>query len=228
MPLTLIYNNNNNNNKGHGKVDLLVSTFQGSVFCISSAHRYSPLAAITTQYMRHGPFERHSGVVGYGIEFDKATAALEMVTGREISVSYNVHPPSLATPHVEEGGRSRVFVYLDGKVVKGSVGDCVDCEHGTGGGDNSFSAEKGNHLIRIPAPNLPGQHRIQVKIIDWYGWQQEDSIAVDVNTRAYRLVKWAMCVPFIVASTAAILFGDTRAQKDARHLQMLTTTAGRR
>mmetsp|Transcript_3440 Transcript_3440/g.4681 ORF Transcript_3440/g.4681 Transcript_3440/m.4681 type:complete len:177 (+) Transcript_3440:142-672(+) len=175
--------------------------------------------------MRHGPFERHSGVVGYGIEFDEATTALEMVTGREITLSYNVHPPPLTTPHVGEGGRSRVFVYLDGKIVKSGFASCVGCERASGEG-NAFSAEKGNHLIQIPAPKVPGQHRIQIKIIDWYGWQQEDSIALDVNTRAYRLVKWAMCVPFIVASAAAIFFGDTRAQKDARHLQMLTTARG--
>jgi len=76
---------------GHGKLDILISTFQGSVFCLTSEHVFSPLAAFTTQFSRHGPISRHAGTLPFSVHFDKRTRERELFTGTDIPLGYIIH-----------------------------------------------------------------------------------------------------------------------------------------
>jgi len=94
----------------------------------------------------------------------------------------------------------RIHLYLDGEKLE----------------DLLAPGTNGRHIVHIPSPTVPGHHRISIKTIDRYGWQQEDSTTISVNTRAYRLLKWALSLPFLVAGGVALLLGESNASMRAR------------
>lgn len=193
---------------GHGKLDLVVSTFQGSILCLSTETDFESLSAVPTHFPRHGLIKRNRGGdrggAGRVLELDLQTQKLETIAGPQVRIGYHVHGEFSNKSHK----KVRVFVSLNGAVQ-----------------DVAEVAGPGEHEILFDAPRRPGRYRISVKLIDTHGWQQEEILLLDINTRAYRLIKWFVSLPFLLAGAA--LFGIVQFELDSGPDVSLPRSAGR-
>ncbi|GAB5361222.1 hypothetical protein AAMO2058_000695000 [Amorphochlora amoebiformis] len=164
---------------GHGKLDLLVSTMQGSVACISTHAPYHPLSTTRSQNPRSGLISKRDKTSLY---LDTHTQNLRAISGPSIPIGFHIRG-------TRAGTRVRVSVAARGGVLlRTEVG-------------------KGHHIVEIGTPEVPGEYRIEVRMIDEHGLMQEEVLIVDVNGLAHRLVKWAFSLPFLVAGLGILLIG---------------------
>ena len=189
---------------GNGKMDLLLSTMNGNLYCFETPTPYTPLRGWRAQAQGRNVWQQREGFQGVVIEGASGRHAPRKVAGATFELDFTIHDHRRAPRerwHRVEVRLGRKQLLLNRTYyhapASGSSGSS-----GSGSGLHQYREE-------LPCPDTRAQGVLTVSMVNEHGQLFEDSIAVSFNGDFALVLKWVALVPFVV-TIAAVAFAASR------------------
>jgi hypothetical protein len=173
----------------NGFVDLLITTSEGHIYCLSTGHALVSTSA-TWKSRRDGRNSFATGV-WQGVRINEKTKQRHHVSGNKFAFSFEIIDERKA-----RGANARYQVSL---------------WHGATKWFSGTFYEKGIHNVVIAAPSEIMSATLRLEVTNEHGQAFFDSWNVGFNQSWYRTLKWLLALP-VVFMSLALLF-----QKDVSH-----------
>ncbi|EIE24136.1 integrin alpha N-terminal domain-containing protein [Coccomyxa subellipsoidea C-169] len=174
---------------GNGRMDLVLATMNGNVYCFETAASYHPLKAWPSQVLEHSGF-----VARYNWEGVYAVAASRAprdVRGQTLAVRFQIidkRPRSTVGGRNATGGPYNVAVRLQGVGVEEMKA-----------GDQPVIG-----TTSVPCPRTRSTATVRIEMVDENKQMFVDTFALSFHMHFHRLLKWLLVAPFL-ACVAAVL-----------------------
>lgn len=171
---------------GNGFIDLLITTSEGHVYCLSTGHPLVSTSA-TWKSLRDGRNSFTTGVY-QGIRVNEATKLRHHVSGKYFTFSFEIIDER---PALGPNARYQITLW-----------------HGANRWFSQTYYHKGLHVATIRAPAEVMTATLKLELVNEHGQAFFDSWNVGFNLNWYRTLKWLLALPVIFMSTAILFAKD--------------------
>jgi len=172
---------------GDGKLDVVVSTMAGNVYCFGTNSPFDPLHAWQSQ----SPLQVTSGE-WRGVRVHETSRGHRDVIGGSFVVQFSIVDQTKHQTH--DNQRYEVIMSL--------------------GGSNKhvlfqkFYSKAGEYTEVVKSPNHRTAGTVVVRLVNEHGQIHEDSFALSFNVHFYKMLKWLLVGPFTVMAVVLLSFGS--------------------
>ncbi|KAL3902977.1 MAG: hypothetical protein SGPRY_011853 [Prymnesium sp.] len=172
---------------GNGRMDLLVSTMNGNVYCFETDTPYAPLRAWRSQAQGRNVFSPRESFGGVEIKARGGRHEALSITGAEFVLTFAITDNRRST-----GGTRRynVQVRMGARLLL-----------------NQSYTEPGEKTVVLPCPREHVTGVLTVTMLNEHGLYFEDRIAVSFNEGFLDMMKWIALLPYIF--TAVVVYAST-------------------
>eukprot|EP00741_Cyanophora_paradoxa_P017524 tig00020996_g16928.t1 len=175
---------------GSGKLALLVSTMNGVLYAFGTNTPFHPLKAIPAQGFGRTGFVAREGYLG--VHVLPQSRRYRDLFGRSFVLWFEITDER--KPTARERAAYTVRARLAGRRVLATA---------------TFSSP-GVHSIEIPVPSTRSRTTLVLEMVNEQGLHFSDAVPVSLNLYFYRTLKYALLVPFLLASLVLLLSDDIR------------------
>lgn len=174
---------------GDGKMDLLVSTMNGNLYCFETSTPYSPLRSWRSQAQGRNVWQPREGFQGVAIESCCGRHTPRAVSGANFELEFTLHDQRDAPQrrwHRVEARLGRAWLLLNRTYHP----------------PTSTRTLRVHEQLRCPTERARGV--LTVSFVNEHGQYFEDAVVVSFNENFELVLKWAALLPFglaIVATT---------------------------
>ncbi|CAL8462321.1 g1854 [Coccomyxa elongata] len=188
---------------GSGRMDLVLATMNGNVYCFETGASYHPLKAWPSQVLEH------SGLVArYDWEGVYAVASSRVprdVRGQTLAVRFEI---------IDKRPRTALGGSPSRNITKGPYSVAVKLQ-GVGieemkAGDQpvigtvSVYQEPGVYTLEVPCPRTRSTATVRIEMVDESKQMFADSFALSFHMHFHRLLKWLLVAPFLACAAAVL------------------------
>jgi hypothetical protein len=186
---------------GNGKMDLLLSTMNGNLYCFETQTPYSPMRAWRSQAQGRNVWQQREGFQGVEIEGRLGRHAPRSISGASFDVEFTIHDKR-AAPTDLRWHRVEVRLGRGGALLLNRTYYRV---HLSAGGMQTF-----RERLRCPAERTAGV--LSVSVVNEHGQLFEDAIAVTFNEGFEHVLNWVALLPFAMTIVAVATSSIVRVQ----------------
>ena len=186
---------------GNGKMDLLLSTMNGNLYCFETQTPYKPLRAWRSQSQGRNVWQQREGFQGVVIEGQGSRHESRALSGATFDLDFTIHDyrsaPSKRWHRVEVRlGRGALLLnktyHLETPRADG------------GGGSSPMRRPPTPHRETLRCPTERAEGLLTVSMVNEHGQYFEDAVAVTFNEGFEQVLKWVALMPFAAAVAAVV------------------------
>lgn len=197
-----------------GKMDLVITTMNGNVYCFETRAPYHPLNTWTSQvHSRNGFTARDNWV---GVAATETSRARRDIGGDYFTVTFDVvdnRPKAFSPAVTAEGGPGSVRAPYTVQVELHAT--CNGCKKNGFATTSMVAPQPGTYSVRLPCPVQRTVGTVSLEMKDGRNFFFSDTFTVSFHMHVYRLLKWLLALPFLLMSLALVNLG---AQKNGAAL----------
>ena len=195
----------------NGRMDLLVSTMNGNVYCFETGTPFAPLRSWRSQAQGRNVWQQREGFQGIAIGGRGGRIETRALSGASFDLEFVIHD---YRRHPRRRWH-RVLVRLGRSLVLLNKTYYRDSRVAGAAGDEASAVTTHRETLSCPHKQLEGV--LTVSMINEHGQYFEDTIAVSFNENFEQVLKWATLLPF-AAAVAAIALGGAASRQGATPL----------
>ena len=181
---------------GNGRIDLLLSTMNGNVYCFETSTLFTPLRAWRSHANGRNVFSPRETFAGIAIITEGGRHAPLSIAGTDFPLSFTVSD-GRSPPLAAAGSRRyRVQVRVGGLVLH----------------NETYTQPGAKHIV-VPCPRQRASGVLTVTMLNEHGQYFEDRIAISFNEGFREVIKWVALLPYVV--TAVIVVAGTLETRSA-------------
>lgn len=182
---------------GNGRMDLLLSTMNGNMYCFETNTPHNPLRAWRSQAQGYNVFSPRESFMGVAIDQATGRHVPLAISGVEFTLSFSI--TDMRKLHTDAALRRRYE-------IKVGMGAHVLFQ--------ATYKEPGIKHVFVPCPHHPTSGVLTVSMVNEHGQYFEDRIAISFNKKFSEVIKWVALLPYMV-TTLVILASTLRLQPAA-------------
>ncbi|KAK9817910.1 hypothetical protein WJX72_004192 [[Myrmecia] bisecta] len=193
---------------GNGRMDLLVATMNGNVYCFETPAPYHALRAWTSQVHSHNTMvarDRWEGVHALeevrrprDVRGHTLPVRFEIVDNRPPAILW---PPGQPKPAESENARGPYTVFV---TLKGVGSEEMKAGDAPVIGMTDTYSKPGIYTLEIPCPKTRSTATIHIEMHDEHKMSFEDEFSLSFHMHFHRLLKWLVAVPLTAMAVAVL------------------------
>eukprot|EP00298_Acanthocystis_sp_HF-20_P002965 c13345_g1_i2.p1 GENE.c13345_g1_i2~~c13345_g1_i2.p1 ORF type:complete len:744 (+),score=304.65 c13345_g1_i2:35-2233(+) len=163
---------------GNNKMDLIVTTMNGMIYCLSTDIPYNSLRSWTSQNFQFNGFSPREGGVAIKVSSDMKNYG--DIVGSTFPVSFEIIDARLNIPHPDS------IVYS----VKIKFGQIILFQHNY--------TKPGTYLVTVESPKTRVSGIVRVELEDRHKIHYVDTFSISFNKNFHQTLKWIVVLPFTI------------------------------
>ena len=177
---------------GNGRMDLLLATMNGNLYCFETHTPFAPMRAWRAQAQGRNVWQQREGFLGVAIEGASGRHEARRIVGATFKLEFTIHDHRTAPKHRWH----RVEVRFGGELM-------LNRTYSYTSGPRQPAAT--TYVEELQCPTERARGVLTITMLNEHAQRFDDAIEVTFNADILAVLKWVVAVPFLTMVSIVVL-----------------------